>query len=121
MLGLFPRERFPERDPGPERELRARLRQVLGGDRVPTSRERMLIALRQPYGLARGVVAREDRRAAERRARETAREAPCEAVTEGVRRSVQADTTAAVIAATSAAVASSGGDGGGGNGGGGGS
>jgi Golgi phosphoprotein 3 (GPP34) len=58
VLGLFPTTRFPEADPGPEQELRARLRSVLVDGAEPDAHDLPLIALVEPAGLL--AVAAED-------------------------------------------------------------
>jgi hypothetical protein len=105
-LGLFETTRYPERDPEPERRLRAALSDVLVTGREPTPHEAMLIALLNAYDLVKRVVPRDARRAAGKRAKQIAEgDVIGEAVAKTVR-DVQAATIAAVTAATSAAVIS---------------
>jgi hypothetical protein len=78
VLGLFPTTRFPEADPGPERELRARLRSVLvdgaeGGRAEPDGHDLLLIALDEPAGLL-AVLTEDDDRDARKAARARAAE-----------------------------------------------
>lgn len=70
MLGLFPTTRFPEVDPGPERELRQRLADVLVGGRMPSDEEALLVGLLEPLGLIDRAVPGHARRAARRKAKE---------------------------------------------------
>jgi hypothetical protein len=68
LLGFFPQTRFPQRDPEPERALRARLREVLVTGREPTEEEAMLVALMLPFGLVEKAVEKPERKEAKRRA-----------------------------------------------------
>ncbi len=68
LLGVFPQTRFPERDPGPERELRTRLGDVLVTGREPTEEEAMLVALMLPFGLVEKAVDKPQRKEAKKRA-----------------------------------------------------
>jgi hypothetical protein len=68
VLGLFPTTRFPEADPGPERELRARLRSVLVEGAEPTEHDLLLIGLVEPAGLL-AVVTQDDERDVRKAAR----------------------------------------------------
>jgi hypothetical protein len=70
VLGILPVTRYPEVDPVPERELRARLSEVLVGGRAPTEEEALLIGLLEPLGLIDNVVPKEARGAARQRAKE---------------------------------------------------
>ena len=107
-LGLFEATRYPERDPEPERRLRAAVIEVLVTGREPTPREAMLIALLNAYDLVKRVVPRDDRRAAGKRAKQIAEGDVIGDAVARTLRDVQAATIAAVTAATSAAVISSG-------------
>jgi hypothetical protein len=113
-LGLFETTRYPERDPEPERRLRAELTEVLLAGRAPSAQEAMLVALLDAYDLVKRVVPREDRRAARRRAKEVAEGDAIAAAVGSVLGEVQAATIAAVVAATVAGGAA-GADGGGGS------
>ena len=108
LLGLFPTTRFPEADPGPERELRERLRAVLLGQREPTAAEAMLVALLVPYDLAGRLVDREDRKEARRRAKELADGGAAAKAVDDTLKGIQAAVIASTVAATAAATASSG-------------
>ena len=102
-LGLFETTRYPERDPEPERRLRAALTEVLVTGREPTVREAMLVSLLHAYDLVKRVVPRDDRRAARRRAKEIAKGDAIGAAVGSVVNEVQAATTAAIVAATAGA------------------
>jgi hypothetical protein len=115
-LGLFEVTRYPERDPEPERRLRAELAEVLVAGREPTAHEAMLVALLRAYDLVRRVVPVEERRTANRRAKEIAKGDAIAAAVGRAVSDVQAATMAAIVAATaSGAVAGSDGGGGGGS------
>jgi hypothetical protein len=103
FLGLVPRTRHVEVDPGPEREVRERLRDAVLGDAATDARTVALAGLVKACGLTKTVFGREDRKAAERRIKELAEP---DAVSAAVK-SVTDATTAAVIAATTAATAAS--------------
>ncbi len=68
VLGLVPVTRYLPEDPGPERELRAGLADVLVSGADPDERTALLVGLLRPVALVRHAVAREHRREAERRA-----------------------------------------------------
>ena len=69
-LGLFTSTRYPELDPGPETELRARLRRVLvDGAETRTPRTTALLGLLVPLDLVKRVVERDERKAAQARVR----------------------------------------------------
>ena len=116
ILGLVPSTRFPEADPAPERELRARLEAVLLSQRDPSEDEALLLALLEPYDLARKLVPKDRRKEAGKRAKAIAERGPA---TAAVASSVR-DTQTAVMAGVMAGVAASSVSGGGGDGGGGG-
>jgi golgi phosphoprotein 3 len=103
FLGLVPRTRHVEVDPGPEGEVRERLRGAVLGDQAADPRTVALAGLVKACGLTKAVFGREDRKAAERRIKELAEPDNVSAAV----KSVTDATTAAVIAATTAAVASS--------------
>jgi hypothetical protein len=106
LLGLFPSTRFPQADPGPERELRERLRAVLLSERRPTQQDAMLISLLIPYDLVKRLVPRDRRKDAQRRAKAVAEGgAAAKAVDDtikGIQAAVIASTTAAIAATTAA-------------------
>jgi hypothetical protein len=111
-LGLFETTRYPERDPEPERRLRAALTDVLVTERAPTARETMLVSLLQAYDLVKRVVPKDDRRAANRRAKEIAKGEAVGAAVASTVSEIQAATMVAIVAATTATTAA-GADGGG--------
>lgn len=101
-LGLFASTRYPELDPGPERELRARLRAVLVDGADPDAHSALLLGLLGPLELVGGLVPREDRKAAKARAQELADQTSVSAAVADAQQAV----VAAVIGATVAATAS---------------
>lgn len=110
-------KRFPERDPRPGAEVRARVVGALtGADPEPAQRTRILAGLLGAAGLVRRLVERPDRRAAGRRAQAYLREGP---VGEAVSDAVAAAQQATIVAVSAAVLAASagGGDGGGDGGG----
>lgn len=118
-LGLFKTVRYPERAPEPERRLRASLSEVLLGERSPSDREAMLIALLHPYDLIKVLVPKDSRKDAKKRAKEIAKREVIGAAVGDAVRDVQIATSAAILGASAAAASGSGGDGGGDGGGGG--
>jgi golgi phosphoprotein 3 len=96
FLGVVPRTRHVEVDPGPERG-------AVLGDEAADPRTVALAGLVKACGLTKAVFGREDRKAADRRIKELAEP---DAVSAAVK-SVTDATTAAVIAATTAATAAS--------------
>lgn len=113
-LGLFETTRYPERDPEPERRLRAGLAEVLVGGREPTTEQAMLVSLLHAYDLVKRVVSKEGRRGARKRTKELAKGDAIAAAVGSTVSDVQVATVTAVIAATAATGASA--DGGGGDG-----
>lgn len=109
LLGLTVSRRYPERDPEPERALRARLLAALTGEALPPPRDAELIGLLRPFDLVAKNVPREHRKEAKRRAKEIAQTGP---VGSAVSREV-ADVQIAIMAGTAAAVFVDGGGGGG--------
>jgi hypothetical protein len=69
-------DRYPERDPEPERRLRERLAQVLLGAREPAPKEAALLSLIAPYDLGPSLVPDDQRKAAAVRARDIASRDP---------------------------------------------
>lgn len=100
LLGLTLSRRYPERDPEPERMLRARLLAALTGEAEPGPRDAELIGLLRPLDLVAKNVPGEHRKEAKRRAKEIAETGP---VSSAVSREL-ADVQAAIIAGTAAAV-----------------
>jgi hypothetical protein len=73
FLGILPRTRHVEVDPGPEREVRDRLHAaVLGGEPAPDARTVALAALVKACDLTKAVFGREDHKEADRRIKELA-------------------------------------------------
>jgi hypothetical protein len=111
-LGVFSSTRYPELDPGPERELRGRLRSVLVEGAEPDTHTALLLGLLAPLDLVGRLVAREQRKAAKARAQEVAdRGAVGTAVADAQRAAqaaVVASITAATVASTTAATAGGG-------------
>jgi hypothetical protein len=108
VLGIFDRTRWPEADPAPERELRARLREVLVTGREPTEQEALLVGLLEPLRLVDRVVEKDERKAAGRRAKEVAEQGIAgDAVRDAVSAVQAAVMTAAIVPATTAATVSS--------------
>jgi hypothetical protein len=106
-LRLVRTTRFPARDPGPEQELRARLADVLVGDREPTEEEALLIGLLVPLGLIGSLAPRDQRRAARDRAKSVAEQGLAGTAVRDAIRAVQAAVIASVAAATTATTAAS--------------
>ena len=103
-LGVFKSVRYPELDPAPEQELRARLRRVLVEGAEPDAFDASLLGLLVPLDLVKRVVGKDERKAAKARAKEIARRGP---VGDAVKAAVQEQVMAAVIAATTAATVAS--------------
>ena len=102
ILGLIPGTRWPERDPGPEREIRQRLTAAMEGG-AADDRTCALIALVDACGLSRKLFPDMDRGARKARMKELSEgEWAADAVRDAIR-SVQAATTAAIVASTNAA------------------
>jgi hypothetical protein len=101
-LGLFSSTRYPELDPGPETELRARLRRVLVDGAEPDPRTVSLLGLLVPLDLVKRVVSRGERKAAVARAKALAERG---AVGDAVGAAVEAEVMAAVMAAITASTA----------------
>lgn len=75
VLGIFPTTRWPTHEPGPERDVRVRLRRALVDGLTPEDRTRTLIALLQATGLLVKVMSVEpglDRPTLKRRAKQLA-------------------------------------------------
>lgn len=107
LLGLLPTTRFPEADPGPERELRARLREVLVAGREPTEQEALLVGLLEPLDMIGNLVERDERRAARKRAKEVAEQGIAGTAVRDAVAAVQAAVMASVVAASVTATSSS--------------
>lgn len=107
LLGLLPTTRFPEADPAPERDLRARLRDVLVMGREPSEEEALLIGLLDPLELIDNVVERDERRAARKRAKEVAEQGIAGTAVRDAAAAVQAAIMASVVAASVTATSAS--------------
>ncbi len=108
-LGVFSSMRYPEVDPGPETELRARLRSVLVDGVEPDARTTALLGLLVPLDLVKRVVERDERKAAVSRATALAERGPVGgAVHAAVQAEIMTAVMAGVTAATAGAVAASG-------------
>jgi hypothetical protein len=113
FLGIVPRTRHVEVDPGPEHEVRERLRSaVLGGLSEPDARTVALAALVRACGLTRNVFGREDRKEADRRIKDLAAPDAVGAAVKSVTDATTAAVAAAVIVATTAPPAAGSGHGG---------
>jgi hypothetical protein len=95
LLGLFKTMRYPEVDPGPEDELRARLRSVLVDGAAPDPRTASLLGLLVPMDMVKRLVERPERKAAGQRAKAIAERG---AVGDAVHAAVQAEIMSAVAA-----------------------
>jgi golgi phosphoprotein 3 len=111
VWGLFPHTTWPERDPGPERRLRAEIVAVLLGGAPPDARIGPLIGLLEALGVTRRLVTADLDRAARKQARGRAKAIVRELKEgTGIAAAVQAsvrEVQAAVIAATVTATAAS--------------
>ncbi|MDP2710714.1 MAG: GPP34 family phosphoprotein [Solirubrobacteraceae bacterium] len=99
-LGIIPSTRYPEVDPAPERELRARLEATLVEGVEPAPPTARLVALIHAIGLVPATVPKGQGRAAKARAKEIA---ASNAVGAAVKRAV--DDVGAAVAASAAAAA----------------
>lgn len=111
VLKLFPTTTWPEADPAPERELRARLRSVLVKGATPDLRTASLIALLSPLDLIGEVVEKPDRKTAKKRAETIAKQdlgdaATSKAVGDAVQAIQVAIMMATIIPATTIATSS---------------
>lgn len=111
VLGLFARTTWPERDPGPERRLRAELTGVLVGGLAPTAATASLIGLLEALGVTRrlltGGLDPEQRKRARAAAKAIGRDQrKMTGVSSAVAISVR-EAQAAITSATAAAVAAS--------------
>jgi Golgi phosphoprotein 3 (GPP34) len=107
-FGLFTSTRYPEADPAAERELRARMHEVLVTGREPTEPEALLAGLLEPLGLVDGVVGKPERKQARKRAKEIGESGVAgTAVRDAVREVQAAVITAAIVPAIAASSVSS--------------
>jgi len=107
LLGIIPQTRFPQRDPEPERALRARLAQVLTAGREPTDEEAMLVALMLPFGLVEKAVDKAERKHAKQRAETIAEHGLAGKAVAATVRDVQTAVMVATMASITAATAGS--------------
>jgi hypothetical protein len=106
LLGLFPTTRYPELEPGPERELRARLHAVLVDGVAPDAHTASLLSLLVSMDLVKHLVPRPERKAAVARAKACGdRGAVGDAVKAAVVQQVSAAVAAGAVAAAAAATA----------------
>jgi hypothetical protein len=106
FLGIVPRTRHVEVDPGPEREIRERLRAaVTDGAAAPDTRTVALAALVRACDLLGVVFARDERKAAKQRIGELAAPDEVGAAVKSVTDAATAAVMAAVVAATTASAA----------------
>lgn len=108
LLGFIPNTTWPTVDPGPEREVRERLRQVLVDGQQPDQRTAALVALLSATDAVHKALPDADKRLVKKRARQIAEG---EWASDAVRRAVAETETAvmtAIMASTVAASASAG-------------
>lgn len=107
VLGLIPRNRYPEANGSFEDQLRRRLRDVILLERTPDERTAALAAVIQAADLESLILNRQERKQAKQRLKELANgEALSPAIAQAIA-SVNAAATAAIVAATSACASSS--------------
>lgn len=105
FLGLIPDTRYREVDPGPERNLRARLRAVLVDGAEPEPRDALLVGLLVPLELVAGVVDKPDRSAAKARAKAIADQGVAgDAVRDAVAAAVMAAIMPAIFISTTTVI-----------------
>lgn len=97
VLGLPLNTHFPEADPGPERMLRSRLRDVLLGGQAPREQDALLLGLLEPLGLVDHLVERHQRREVHKRAKEIATSTIAGRAASDVVRSIYVTLTIATI------------------------
>ena len=101
-LGLFKSTVYPELDPGPEQELRARLRKVLVDGAEPDEHTLALLGVLVPLDLVRRVFDGDERKPAHKRAKALAERG---AVGDALKAAVEEQIMAAVVATTAASAA----------------
>jgi len=105
-LGLVPASRWPEVDPAPEHELRARLQRVLVNSGEPDAHTALLISLLRPLAMVRNVVDKHHRKQADARAKAvTQATADANTTPATVSRPVHTTQAAVIAAVMSAATA----------------
>jgi hypothetical protein len=106
VLGIIPRQRYPEVDHTTEAELNARLRAIALEGAPPATDDALLLSLVYACRLDGVLFSREERKAAKQRAKDITRgDVVGKAVSDAIA-SVEAGVTAAVVAATSVAATS---------------
>ncbi|MQA94302.1 MAG: GPP34 family phosphoprotein [Streptosporangiales bacterium] len=108
VLGLFPVQRFPERDPGPELAVRTRLADTLRGVQQADDRTAALLCLVHACRMDRKVFPDIDRGLVKRRMKEISDGAWAGKAVRSVIDSINAAVIAAVVAASTAGGAASG-------------
>lgn len=111
VLGIFPRTKFPERNPGPERALIERLRRAVLGDDEVDERTLVVAVIARATGLLERAIPKKELKPRKARLKamaegQVAGKATAEAV-EAVQAAVMIATIAATTAATTAATAGS--------------
>lgn len=107
VLGIIPRQRYPELDLTTETDLKARLRAIALDGAPPDTGNALLLSLIYACRLGGVLFSRDERKIAKRRVQEIARdEVIGKAVADAIA-SVEAGVTAAIVAATSVAATSS--------------
>ncbi len=103
VLGIIPRQRYPEANHAAESVLKARLRTIALDGATPDAADALLLSLVHACRLDGALFTRDERKAAKRRVQEITRgEVVGKAVADATA-SVEAGVTAAIVAATSAA------------------
>jgi hypothetical protein len=105
FLGIVPRTRHVEVDPGPEREIRERLRAAVTDGAAPDARTVALAALVRACDLLGVVFARDERKAAKKRIAELAAPDEVGSAVKSVTDAATAAVMGAVVAATAASAA----------------
>lgn len=107
FLWVIPYQRFPERDPQPERLVRERLYDVISGRIAPSDRHVALISLVFACGLLNEVVPKGERREAKKRVKEMLKGEAVGKAVSAVVEEINAAVMVAVVAAGAASAASS--------------
>jgi golgi phosphoprotein 3 len=110
FLGMFRSTSYPERDPEPERRLRAQLADVLVTGREPTAHESMLVSLLHANDLVKRVVPKEERKEARGRAKDIANGEHVGAAVRRVMLELDVATMTAMIASSIAVTSTGAGD-----------
>ena len=107
FLWVIPYQRFPERDPQPERLVRERLYDVIGGRIAPTDRIVALLSLVFACGLLNEVVPKGERREAKKKVKEMLKGEKVGKAVSAVVEEINSAVMVAVVAAGAASAASS--------------